>query len=315
MIKTLTSIAELEEVRAAHRGLVLLDVRLPEDHAVCHIPRSVNQCVFEVAFLPGLEERGLDKATPLVVYGNGADSQESSTAAEKLVRAGYKNVFDFVGGLDAWMEAGLTAEASGPGPLPQEVADGTYPLDLKESRVVWVGRNLINRHWGHVALASGQVEVREGRLAAGEVVLDLRRIMCSDLADSEMHDVLIHHLESDDFFDVARYPEARFAFDRAEECDPSPGTRNLRLHGGLTLRGVTHPLTVEAAAGFTPEGLAALQSTFTLDRTQWGVVYGSGRLFRRLAGHLVNDEIELQIRMLTASPVRREVDLGVRSGQ
>ena len=37
-----------------------------------------------------------------------------------------------------------------------------------------------------------------------------------------------------------------------------------------------------------------------IDRTDWGVLYGSGRFFRRLAGHLVNDSIELQLRLLTA---------------
>ena len=82
--------------------------------------------------------------------------------------------------------------------------------------------------------------------------------------------MLIHHLESDDFFDVARFPEARFTFDRVEICSELPGCRNLRLHGDLTLRGVTKPLVVEAASGFTPEGRAALQSTFAIDRTARG---------------------------------------------
>jgi hypothetical protein len=31
------------------------------------------------------------------------------------------------------------------------------------------------------------------------------------------------------------------------------------------------------------------------------VTYGSGRLFRRLGGHLVNDEIELRLRLVLAT--------------
>ncbi len=303
-MKTITSVTELEQARADHPGSVLLDVRLPEDYAAGHLPEAVNQCVYEVAFLPELEKRGLAKEACLLVYGAGGTSAESRTAAEKLERAGFTQVANFTGGMDAWTAAGRTTEG-GAAALPAPVVrDGEHALDLAESRVVWVGRNLINKHWGSVAVESGQVTFQEGQAVSGEVVLDMRRILCSDLAGSDLHDVLIHHLESDDFFDVGRFPQARFAFDRTEVCADAPGCRNLRLHGKLTLRGVTRPLTVEAAAGFTAEGKAALQSTFTIDRTAWGVEYGSGRLFRRLAGHLVNDEIELQVRMLTASAVR-----------
>ena len=134
---------------------------------------------------------------------------------------------------------------------------------------------------------------------SGEAVLDMRRISCSDLSGDVLHDVLIHHLESDDFFDVARFPEACFVFDKAEVCNTKPGCHNLRLHGALTLRGVTQPLVIDAVAGVTTEGKAALQATLSIDRTAWGVLYGSGRFFRRLAGHLVNDHIELQLRAVT----------------
>ncbi len=303
----MNTISTVEEMQARHNSgtsFLLLDVRLPEDHEEGHIPGSVNQCVFEVAFLPELEKRSIDRSTAIVVYGAGVDSGEARMAAEKLERAGYTQVSEFTGGMDAWTQAGLSTTVNTPSAPELKVKDGQQALDLTESRVVWVGRNLINRHWGQVALKSGHVAFQNGAAASGEVILDLHRILCSDLAGSELHDVLIHHLESDDFFDVERFPEARFAFTRVEVCADPPGCRNLRLHGELTLRGQTHPLTVEATAGFTPEGKAALQATFTIDRTLWGVDYGSGKLFRRLAGHLVNDEIELQVRMITADVVR-----------
>src|SRR5207248_409184 len=138
--------------------------------------------------------------------------------------------------------------------------------------------------------SAGKVEFHDGLPVRGEAALDMRRITNSDLAGSELHDVLIRHLESDDFFDVAQFPEAHFSFDKAVRCSDHPGCRNLKLEGQLTLRGISRPLVVEAAAGITPEGKAALQSTFLLKRTDWGVLYGSGSFFRRLAGHLVNDD-------------------------
>jgi polyisoprenoid-binding protein YceI len=187
-----------------------------------------------------------------------------------------------------------------PAPPSPHIADGAHQLDLSESKVEWIGGNLLNSHWGHVAISAGMVEFRDGLPVRGEATLDMRRITNADLLGNELYDVLIHHLQSDDFFDVARFPETHFSFDRVERCSDKPGCRNLKLHGQLTMRGVTRPLIIDAAAGITPEGKAALQSTFALNRTVWGVLYGSGSFFRRLAGHLVNDEIELQLRIITA---------------
>ena len=299
-MSTIVTAQELTNLLREPDGCALLDVRLAEDFAGEHLPAAVNQCVFEVVFLTELEQKGIRKDQPLCVYGAAEDSQESIMAAEKLERAGYTQVFDFRGGVEAWRAAGLAIEEQAVAAANAAVKDGRHPLDLSESRVVWVGRNLLNKHWGHVAISSGYVEFRGELPVRGEAVLDMRRITCSDLAGDALHDVLIHHLESDDFFDVARFPEARFVFDRVEVCSTRPGCQNLRLHGELTLRGVTQPLVIDASAGVTTEGKAALQATLSIDRTAWGVLYGSGRFFRRLAGHLVNDHIELQLRVVTS---------------
>lgn len=280
-------------------GVTLVDVRLPEDFAAGHLPGAINQCVFEVACLKELEEKGISKHSPICVYGWSEDSHESRVAAEKLERAGYANVLEFRGGVDSWTAGGRPLEKQAAPPPAPKLNDGVQALDLSESHVVWIGRNLINKHTGEAAISSGQVEFREGLPVRGEVTLDMRRLTCSDLAGNALHDVLIHHLESDDFFDVERFPEARFSFDRAEPLSEKPGSRNLRLHGQLTLRGITKPLVVDAAAGITAEGKGALQATLGVNRTDWGVLYGSGSFFKRLAGHLVNDEIEIQLRILT----------------
>ena len=42
----------------------------------------------------------------------------------------------------------------------------------------------------------------------------------------------------------------------------------------------------------------ALQANFDIDRTRWGVNYGSGKLYERLGMHLVNDLVTLQVHVL-----------------
>ena len=227
-------------------------------------------------------------------------------AAEKLERAGFTKVLEFREGIEGW-----TARRDIPWQAPS--APPGRPRGFPTAATIWIpwkaGSSGLAAIWststGDMSpLAGGHVEFRAWQPASGKPRWIMRRLTCSDLAGSNLHDVLIHHLESDDFFDVARFPEARLSFDAAEICSDKPGCRNLKLRGELTLRGITRPLVIEAAAGFTPEGKAALQSSFTIDRTAWGRDLTAPENFSAsLRGHLVNDEIELQLRIVTAERV------------
>jgi len=52
-------------------------------------------------------------------------------------------------------------------------------------------------------------------------------------------------------------------------------------------------------AGVTPDGKLAAQASFLIDRTVWNVIYGSGKFFSRLGGHLVNDLVDIEIKVVT----------------
>ena len=102
------------------------------------------------------------------------------------------------------------------------------------------------------------------------------------------------------FFDTELYPMAGFRLLSAVRVpEATTGAPNLRCAGELTLKERTLPLHFEAAAGRTPEGAFAAQAVLAFDRTQWGVFYGSGRYFRNLGMHLVNDLIEVSVRVVT----------------
>lgn len=66
------------------------------------------------------------------------------------------------------------------------------------------------------------------------------------------------------------------------------------------MHGTINPLRFAALSGFTADGVPAAQASFSFDRTEWGVIYGSGKFFKRLAGHLVSDLIELELRVVCA---------------
>ena len=279
---------------------VLIDVRLEEDYLAAHLPQAKNNCVYEVSFSERMNDLASSKDV-VCVYGADSESYEARMAAEKLSRAGYAEILELRAGLDGWKAAGLEvkSESAAKSDKPALV-DGWREIDLEQSKVEWLGRNLLNKHYGQIALKSGKLHFVGGELASGEFSLDMRAIVCHDLTGDPLHDVLIAHLRSDDFFDVELYPEARFAITSSEPIPvATAGAPNLKVQGELTLKNVVRPMEFLATAGISPEGKAAAQASLAIDRTLWEVLYGSGKYFRNLGGHLVNDMIEFQLRIVT----------------
>ena len=279
---------------------LVMDVRLADDFDAAHLPGAANNCVYEVTFTERLQGIAPDQDRPIVLYGERADSHEAPMAAEKLERLGYSDVAILEGGLGAWRAAGFPIEEGAPLPSPPHLPDGRRELDLAECRLQWLGRNLLNKHYGTIEITGGHLDFRNGELSGGEMSIDLRSIRCADLSGDPLHDVLVAHLLDHDFLDAEAHPDCHLTItDAASLPNAASGTPNVQLAADLCMRGVTGPIEFMAAAGLTPDGRAAAQASFAIDRTRWGILYGSARFFHRLAGHLVNDLIEFDARIVT----------------
>jgi polyisoprenoid-binding protein YceI len=68
------------------------------------------------------------------------------------------------------------------------------------------------------------------------------------------------------------------------------------ISGNLTLRDSTKQVTLPAKVMLDGSRLVATTPPFTIDRTQWGVVYRSG-LVGTLKDKLINDQIGLAIQL------------------
>jgi polyisoprenoid-binding protein YceI len=279
----------IRELNEAQEPYQLLDVRLADDFEAGHLEGAQNNCVFEVTFEGRLDESAPRKEVLTVVYGADKESLEAAMAAEKLERLGYGKVRVLAGGFeqasqDFQVERGEALPAQPPRP------DGRYVLDLQESFVGWTGRNLINKHHGRIGIREGELHFSDGSLQGGTVTLEMADMTCDDLAGSELHDVLIDHLKSHDFFDVGVHPTATVEVRAADEREATVE---------LTLKGVTGEVIIPLEAGLNEDGCPVTQAAFSIDRTKWNVLYGSRRFFKRLAGHLVNDRIEIELRLIT----------------
>lgn len=271
---------------------------LPEEiHEACHIPGSCGICVYETAFLGRVKELVPDTTAMIVLYGAGGVSCDSHAAAEKLKSAGYSNVMVLDGGIAAWRDAGYPVK--GHGNMPEEpVINGVYQLDVADSLIRWTGRNLFNHHSGTVKLLSGGITAVDGFLTSARFEIDMNSIACEDLTDQTWNDMLIHHLHDADFFLTSLYPTALFVVDSAEAIPgATEGTPNFLLKGSLTLRGVTKPLDFPAVIATADGARVTGQAQIEIDRTDFGSIYGSSRFFQFLGKHVVNDHIQLHLKI------------------
>lgn len=85
------------------------------------------------------------------------------------------------------------------------------------------------------------------------------------------HDRFIRHLNSDEIFNTAEFPTARFVATGYETEDGVTGT----MSGDLTIVGVTVPVTLDVTLNdLREDGTAGFTATGTLVRSDWGPTVG-----------------------------------------
>ena len=295
-MKTAIPCTELKQ-RMDSGSVVVIDVMTPEDYSACHIAGSQSACVYEIVFLDRVAAYVSDREMPIVVYDCTGTTRTAENAREKLVKAGYQSVSALSGGLSAWRAAAYPVEGSNPAGFAEiSLRGGTYTIDLEKSRLEWIGRNLNSRHYGRIAIAGGELGVRNGLPAGGHVVLNMSSITDLDLQDDSLRKLLTRHLKSDDFFAVDRFPAAAFELAGWKPlADATPGAPNGIVTGSLTIKDIQRPVSFPAFVGPQEDGSVRAHISFDIDRTFWNVLYGSGRLFERLGMHLVHDLISLEL--------------------
>lgn len=180
----------------------------------------------------------------------------------------------------------------------QEAASGTgveLTVDTQASSIHWKGSKIGGSHHGTIGLKSGSLAIDGVEVVSGSFTIDMNAIVDEDLTQKDMNDMLVNHLKSEDFFDVAKYPESTFTITKIEAASNATDSITHNVSGNLKLKDVEKNITF--GAKITKEGstYTAVTVPFTIDRTQWNVKYGSKTLFADLKENIVNDNIELQI--------------------
>jgi polyisoprenoid-binding protein YceI len=167
----------------------------------------------------------------------------------------------------------------------------TVAIDVPMSTIKWEAKKVVGQHNGVISLKSGSLTLKNQNIMAGEFIVDMKTIKDSDLPAGEWNDKLIGHLNSDDFFGTAKFPESKLLILSATPFDAKG---NSEIKGKLTIKNIEQP--IDFTANVNGKNYYA---TLTIDRTKYDIKYGSGQFFEGLGDKMISDTFTLEISLIT----------------
>jgi polyisoprenoid-binding protein YceI len=188
----------------------------------------------------------------------------------------------------------LTTLALSAFPAPATPADAAaapqalvrWEIDRTHSELTFRIRHMVSRVNGAFNDWSGTVHADPANLAGGRVEVDIRTASID--TRNERRD---NHLRSDDFFDAENHPAITF---RSTRVEADGG--DLRVHGNLTIRGVTRPVVLEGrlleVAGTPGRRRIGFEAETTINRMDYGVSWNRAA---EIGGVVLGDDVRISI--------------------
>lgn len=178
---------------------------------------------------------------------------------------------------------------------------GTYKVVEDESTVTWqAGKPAISGyvHTGRFSLASGgSFNVTDSSIT-GSTDIDINSLEIVSLGGGKdgQESTLEGHLKGEGFFNASVYPTATFKVtDITPHKLPGPDQTDYTATGELTLKGKTETITFPIKVSVTDPNEAVLKANFTIDRTRWGIDYGSASVAGKVTNQIIGDDVTLNL--------------------
>lgn len=184
-------------------------------------------------------------------------------------------------------------EATAPTAKGDTVISGSYTIDTTNSKTTWSSKKTLKENWidtGTIALTSGNFEIKDGIFSSGKLTFDTTSIKVTTTGMGEKGlPMLEKHLKSKDFFKVDQYPTAVFTLKKG---DSSSITGDLKLLD--TTKEISVPVTVSKV-----DGKVHIVGQTKVNRTDFGIKYGSSSFFDNLKDNVIDDYFTLDFDIVT----------------
>ena len=164
---------------------------------------------------------------------------------------------------------------------------GTWTIDTSHSTVGFVARHMM------VAKVRGRFKDFSAEIVIAENPADSRVDATVQMASVDTNDeARDNHLRTNDFFDIENHPTMTFTSTSLEGA----GT-DFELHGDLTIKGVTRPVTFDLEVGGVakdPWGntKAGFTASTTVNRKDFGLTYNAAL---ETGGVLIGDKVTIEL--------------------
>lgn len=167
----------------------------------------------------------------------------------------------------------------------------TYKVDTQKTKINWEGSKVTGKHNGTVSVKNGNLVFKGAELTGGEIVVDMNSMTVTDLAsDKATADKFLGHMKSPDFFDTQKFPESKLMIKSTKK-----NGNDLDVTGDLTMIGKTQPVTFKVTDWKWTDKMVTGKANVKVDRTKYGLKYGSGQFFKGLGDKMIHDEFTLNI--------------------
>ncbi len=139
----------------------------------------------------------------------------------------------------------------------------TLVISPENSKVEFVAAKVTRSHNGSFKQFTGAIDLVKDNVEASRVTIDIQ--MNSVVTDE---DALTKHLQTPDFFDVAKYPKATFTSTEIKQT----GNVDYLVTGNFDLHGIKKSISFSAFISVAPDSVS-INAEFAINRKDFGLLY------------------------------------------
>jgi polyisoprenoid-binding protein YceI len=141
----------------------------------------------------------------------------------------------------------------------------TLVISPENSKVEFVAAKVTRSHNGSFKQFAGAIDLVDNKAESSRVSIDIQtNSVLTDEPD------LTKHLQTPDFFDVAKYPKATFTSTKIEAANAVGSTHNVT--GNFDLHGIKKSITFPATIQIAPDSVS-VNAEFAINRKDFGLLY------------------------------------------
>ena len=163
-----------------------------------------------------------------------------------------------------------------------EATKRTFDVNAQNSSIEFVGAKVTGKHDGKFNEFSGKVDLVDGDPTKGSVTVTID--MTAFETDTEK---LTGHLKSEDFFDIEKFPQAKFT---STKIAKGAKDGEYEVTGNLELHGVTKSITFPAKIDPGKEGVS-VSAEFGINRKDFEINYPG------MKDDLIKDEVLIKLKL------------------